>query len=286
MRILCFDIGGTSIKYSLIEDENNFSVQSIPTRVTDDNNFILADIIDTISKYDNIDAIGISSAGVVDNKNGVIVFSGPTIPNYTNTKIKETIEKKFNIKCFVENDVNSAAFGEYNYTKSSGVMFFLTIGTGVGGSIIINGNIYTGNSLTAGEIGYLPLNGGYYQEFCSAKFLTDYVSDKLNKKVDGIYVFENAKTGDKLCNDAIDIMIDNLTVGLLNISYILNPKSIVIGGGITAQGKYLEDKILNSVNSRIISNNFMPEIRLAKLKNKAGLLGIYYIAKKGLLNEF
>lgn len=121
--------------------------------------------------------------------------------------------------------------------------------------------------------------------FC--KILTDYVSDKLNKKVDGIYVFENAKTGDKLCNIFINIMIDNLTVGLLNISYILNPKSIVIGGGITAQGKYLEDKILNSVNNRIISNNFMPEIRLAKIKKQSWAIRyILYRQRKEYINEF
>ncbi len=285
MKVLCFDVGGMSIKYTIIEDEKIlFNPLSTPTRVTKDNNYILQDILEIIEKYldDSIDVIGISTAGVVDNVKGEIVFAGPTIPKYTGTKFKEVIEKKYNKPCFVENDVNSAAYGEYVYNKYKGTVFCMTVGTGVGGAIIIDGKIYTGNSMTAGEIGYMPMKFGEYQDKCSATFMLKEVEKKLGERLNGIEIFERAKNGDKICNEVINQMIDNLTEGMLNIIYVLNPSMIVVGGGITAQGEYLENKIKININKKIISENFKTEVKLAKLENKANLYGMFYIAQKGL----
>lgn len=122
------------------------------------------------------------------------------------------------------------------------------------------------------------------KDYASTTFLVDYVSQRLSKKVNGLYIFEEAKKGDKLCNEAIDLLVDNLTTGLLNIIYILNPKSIIIGGGITAQGKYLEDKIVSKINGKIISKQFKTEISLAKLANSAGIMGAYYFLRKEMKN--
>ncbi|WP_067140607.1 ROK family protein [Oceanivirga salmonicida] len=282
MRTLCFDVGGTYIKYAIIEnDRDEIEIKKIKTRITKQDNYILEDIINTIKEYENIDAIGVSTAGVVDSEKGEIAFSGPTIPNYTGTKIKESIENIFKVPCFVENDVNAAAYGEYTYTKSSGTTFMMTIGTGVGGSIILNDNVYNGNSMTAGEIGYMPYKNGYFQDYASARFLTSYASEKLGFEVDGKYIFENAKKGNEVCNEAIDTLIENLCFGILNIIYLLNPKKIIIGGGITAQGTYLENKIKKQLNKKIISEKFKTEICLAKLENSAGLYGMFYITQKG-----
>lgn len=283
MKVLCFDIGGTNIKYALIENDNleNLKVNSIITRKDEKNNYILEDILSIIEENKDIDAVGISSAGVVDSKEGKIIFAGPTIPNYTGTEFKKVIEEKYKIPCYVENDVNSAAYGEYIYGNYDDSMFCLTIGTGVGGSFILDDKVFTGSSMTAGEIGYMPYKNGYFQDYSSATFLTNYVSNKLNKNVDGKYIFDKAKSGDVICNKAIDELIDNLCHGLLNIVYILNPKHIVIGGGITAQGDYLEKRIINKFNEKLINENFKSNIKLAKLKNSAGIYGIYYIVKKG-----
>ena len=125
----------------------------------------------------------------------------------------------------------------------------------------------------------MPLNGGKYQEFASTTYLTDTVSEKLGKKVDGLYIFENAKKGDKLCKEAIDELIDNLSEGILNIIYILNPNTLIIGGGITAQREYLENRIKDSIKNKLIDRSFEPDIQLAKLENSAGIYGIYYITK-------
>lgn len=280
MRVLCFDIGGTAIKYGMFEDENIPEVDNIPTRVDETNNYIIEDISKIIDEYENIDAIGISTAGVVDHINGSIIFAGPTIPKYTGTKIKEIIENKYNVPCFVENDVNSAAYGEYIYSKLDGVVACITIGTGVGGGFILNDEIYRGYSNTAGELGYMTFKDGYFQDYVSTSCLVRNASKRLDKKVNGLYVFEEAKKGNKICNEVIDEFIEDLIHGLLNIVYLMNPNTIVIGGGITAQGDYLERKIINKLEEKIISKQFKTNIRLAKLANTAGLYGIFNIVRK------
>lgn len=283
MRVLCFDIGGTKIKYSLVEDISEIETKSIETRKTINDNYILEDVINVINEYKGkFDAVGISTAGVVDALKGEVIFAGPTIPNYTGTKFKDEIEKSYKVPCFVENDVNSAAYGEYIYGKYKGSMFCMTIGTGVGGSFIIDGKIFRGNSQTAGEIGYLPMNKSHFQNFSSATFLTKFVSEKLGMEVDGEYIFENARKGDEICNEAINLLVENLSQGILSVLYILNPENIVIGGGITAQGKYLENKIVEYIDKNKMGNQFESNIKLAKLKNNAGIVGIYYIVKEGV----
>jgi len=282
MRCLCFDIGGTSIKYAIIEDEKIEDIKSMETRKNEFDNHILEDVMNVISSYNNIDVIGICTAGVVNSNTGEIVFAGPTIPNYTGTKIKKSIEEKFNIPCFVENDVNCAAYGEYIYSKSTSPMFCMTVGTGVGGALIIDDKVYSGSSYTACEIGYIPFKDKTLQDYASTTFLVDYVSERLEKKVNGLYIFENAKKGDKLCIEAINNLVDNLSFGIVNMIYTLNPSKIIIGGGITAQKEYLEPLIINSVNKKLINKKFNTTIELAKLENKAGLYGIYYIIRKGL----
>lgn len=282
-KILCFDIGGTEIKYALLENTDNIEVKSIKTRKDENTNYILEDVLKIVDEYKNeIIAVGISTAGVVDSKQGSVIFAGPTIPNYTNTKFKEIIEARYSIKTYVENDVNSAAFGEYSYNNYNGSMFCITIGTGVGGALIIDGKLFSGNSMTAGEIGYMPFNNSHFQDYASTTYLTNYVSKKINKEVNGKYIFDNAKKNDKICLEAIENLVDNLSTGILNIIYILNPNKIVIGGGISAQGSYLEDKIVKRVNEKLISNQFKTEITLAKLANSAAIIGIYNIVRKEL----
>lgn len=282
MRILCFDIGGTAIKYSLIENISNYRVYEIETRKNDTTNYILDDVLNIIDKYKDLDAVAISTAGVVDSQIGEVIYAGPTIPNYTGTKFKKIIEERFNILCEVENDVNSAAYGEYIYSKENGIIFCLTLGTGVGGAIINEGSIIKGRSMTAGEIGYMPLNNGYFQEFASTSYLVKKASNLLGEKVDGKYIFEKAKQGDKQLENVINEMVENLSIGLLNIIYILNPNKIIIGGAVTKQGDYLQNKIENAINKKLIDSKFKTDIEFAKLKNDAGLYGIYYITKQKL----
>lgn len=298
---ICIDIGGTSIKYGVLDRMGEIFINgSITTKVTQTENFILLDlkklIKDILEQYVTYDIKGIcvSSAGVVDPEKGEIVYSGPTIPGYTGTKIKEEIEKEFGIRCEVENDVNCAGLGEYwkGAGKGSKSMVCMTVGTGIGGSVILDGKLLNGIGYTAGEIGYMDVNGQFIQEVASSRFLVKKVQEEKEKReglkqnITGVDVFELAKKGDEICIDAIDMLIENLAVGIRNIMYLLNPEIVIIGGGITAQKEYLEERIRKRVNDGMISDMFKKtKIELAQQGNQAGLLGaLYHFLKKQQIN--
>ena len=258
MYYICIDIGGTSIKYGVLSEKGEIFIDgTVSTKVTEKENFILSDvkklvrnILDEYRNYE-IKGICVSTAGVVNPEKGEIAYAGPTIPKYTGTKIKEELEKEFSISCEVENDVNCAGLGEYwrGAGKGSKSMVCLTIGTGIGGSVILDGKLLNGIGYTAGEIGYMDVNGNYIQNIASSKYLVEKVQkEKVEREgitdtITGVDIFELAKRGDEICIAGINEIISNLTVGVRNIIYLLNPEVIVIGGGITAQKEYLEEKI-------------------------------------------
>ena len=292
MYYICIDIGGTSIKYGVLSEKGEIFIDgTVSTKVTEKENFILSDvkklvrnILDEYRNYE-IKGICVSTAGVVNPEKGEIAYAGPTIPKYTGTKIKEELEKEFSISCEVENDVNCAGLGEYwkGAGKGSKSMVCLTIGTGVGGSVILDGKLLNGIGYTAGEIGYMDVNGSYIQNIASSRYLVEKVQkEKVEKEgitdaITGVDIFELAKRGDEICIAGINEIISNLAVGVRNIIYLLNPEVIVIGGGITAQKEYLEEKIRKEVNDGMISDMFRKtRIELAQQGNQAGLLGALY----------
>ena len=292
MYYICIDIGGTSIKYGVLSEKGEIFIDgTVSTKVTEKENFILSDvkklvrnILDEYKNYE-IKGICISTAGVVNPEKGEIAYAGPTIPKYTGTKIKEELEKEFSIPCEVENDVNCAGLGEYwkGAGKGSKSMVCLTIGTGIGGSVILDGKLLNGIGYTAGEIGYMDVNGSYIQNIASSKYLVEKIQKEKEEKegitdaITGVDIFELAKKGDEICIAGIDEIISNLAVGVRNIIYLLNPEVIVIGGGITAQKEYLEEKIRKEVNDGMISDMFRKtRIELAQQGNQAGLLGALY----------
>ena len=292
MYYICIDIGGTSIKYGVLSEKGEIFIDgTVSTKVTEKENFILSDvkkliknILDEYRNYE-IKGICVSTAGVVNPEKGEIAYAGPTIPKYTGTKIKEELEKEFSISCEVENDVNCAGLGEYwkGAGKGSKSMVCLTIGTGIGGSVILDGKLLNGIGYTAGEIGYMDVNGSYIQNIASSKYLVEKVQKEKEEKegitdaITGVDIFELAKKGVEICIAGINEIISNLAVGVRNIIYLLNPEVIVIGGGITAQKEYLEEKIRNEVNDGMISDMFRKtRIELAQQGNQAGLLGALY----------
>ena len=292
MYYICVDIGGTSIKYGVLSEKGEIFIDgTVSTKVTEKENFILSDvkklarnILDEYKRYE-IKGICVSTAGVVNPEKGKIAFAGPTIPKYTGTEIKKELEEEFSLPCEVENDVNCAGLGEYwrGAGKGSKSMVCLTIGTGIGGSVILDGKLLNGIGYTAGEIGYMDVNGNYIQNIASSKYLVEKVQkEKVEKEgitdaITGVDIFELAKKGDEICIAGINEIISNLAVGVRNIIYLLNPEVIVIGGGITAQKEYLEEKIRKEVNDGMISDMFRKtRIELAQQGNQAGLLGALY----------
>ena len=283
---VCIDIGGTSIKYGVINEELDFLVTNeMDTEAKKGGENILNKIIEIVTMYKDdykIDGICISTAGMVDCEKGEIIHSSSLIPNYTGTKIKSVIEEKFNIQCEVENDVNCAALAEHfaGGAKGSNISLCLTIGTGIVGAIIVNNEVYHGAFGSGGEVGYMNMMGSTFQDLGASSVLVKKVAKMKGiseKDINGKYIFDKAKKGDIDCIKAIDELIEVLGQGIANICYIINPEVVVLGGGIMAQKEYLYDKIRSSMDKNLIPFiGNKTRLEFAVNKNRAGMLGSYF----------
>ena len=225
--------------------------------------------------------ICISTAGMVDEIRGEIIHAGPQIPEYKGTKWKEEIETAFSIPCEVENDVKCAGLGEYSFGsgKVTNSMLCLTIGTGIGGSFILNGEVYHGTSHSAMEIGYMQIPGGMFQRMASTSALVKRVASRKGEAEElwnGKRIFEEVAKEDKICLEELDRLCDALSIGLSNLCYAFNPGCIVLGGGIMEQKDILLPKIWGHLQEHlvpIVAEN--TRLLAASLGNRAGLLGAY-----------
>ena len=256
-RYICVDIGGTSIKHGVL-DENAIIEESNQTKT--EAWLGGAEVLDKVKaigkqymeQYENIEGICISTAGMVDPEEGKIVFAGELMPDYTGTCIKKELEKTLGIPCEVENDVNCAGLAEYisGAAKESHIMFCATVGTGIGGCAIVDGSVFHGASNSACEIGYIPMEDSDFQTLGASSILIKKVAGKKREPLDmwdGKKIFELAEKGDEVCISAIKEMCDVLGKGLATICYVLNPDTIVLGGGVMAQKKILENEIIDSL---------------------------------------
>lgn len=289
MRILALDIGGTDIKYGIINESFDIlEAHKTPTNAHLGGAHIIDTIIDISKNYTNIDKIAISTAGQVDSHSGVIVYATDTIPNYTGTRLKEAVEKETGILTVVENDVNSAAYGEAHFGAGKGYDSFicLTYGTGIGGAIFLNGDVFKGSGFSAGEMGHIITHAGgkactcggngCYEQYASTSALLRAVNEISPTPLNSFEIFSKMNSDEKI-KSAVDSWIDEIIIGLISIIYTFNPPLIILGGGIMN-----EEYIINSINERLPSR-LMESFRNVKIKratlgNKASMLGASYKA--------
>lgn len=283
---ICIDIGGTNIKHGVIDSDANFlAAGETPTDAHLGGPGIMNKVRSIIESYlgtYNPAGACISSAGMVDCVRGEIIYAGPTIPNYKGTAIKSIIETTYHLPCEVENDVNCAALAEHyaGAAKGSSSSLCLTIGTGIGGAIILNGQIHHGHTYSGCEVGYMHIMGDAFQNLGASSILVKKVSELKHcspDEINGKIIFQKAKEGDADCIQAIDDMADVLGMGIANICYIINPEVVVLGGGIMAQKDYLYSRIRASIDRYLIP--FISEktrLEFAQNKNHAGMLGAYF----------
>ena len=285
-KYISIDIGGTAIKYGVINE--NAEILSRGERATEayrGGASVLAKAMDIASELagtHEISGICISTAGMVDTKKGEIFYSAPLIPDYAGTGFKEAMEKAYGIPCEVENDVNCAGLAEYisGAAKGSGIALMLTIGTGIGGCIVAGGKVFHGFSNSACEVGYIHMDGSDFQTLGAASSMTKKVAEWKREPAEmwnGYRIFEEANTGDEICNRAINEMADVLGKGIANICYVINPEVVVLGGGIMAQEEFLREKIESALAKYLVpSIAANTRIAFAKHKNDAGMLGAFY----------
>ena len=266
MKVIGLDIGGTAVKYGLL-DENGVILElgEFPTEAEKGVENLFKNICKVIDKYlsDDILGIAVSGTGQIDGTIGKVIGGNPIIPGWIGTNLVEKLEDRYKIPAVLENDVNCAALGEkwLGAGKNSENFVCLTIGTGIGGGIILNGDIFRGDTYVAGEFGHIQIvksgeeclcgKKGCYERYASATALVKMVKEKTGKTLNGKEIFELEKSGDKEIKEIVDRWIDYFTDGLSTIAYIFNPPLVVIGGGVTKQGEYLLNRILVSLDSKL-----------------------------------
>lgn len=314
-KLIGVDLGGTTIKFAILTDKGEIQQKwSIETNILSDGQLIIPDIIDSINHHidmydmsvDQFDGIGLGSPGTINHEKGAI--KGAFNLNWTNEVYPvRDIEKGTGLPVVIENDANVAALGErwQGAGNNADDVVFVTLGTGVGGGIIANGKLIQGQNGAAGEIGHVTVdpNGfmctcgkrGCLETIASATGIVRVARDRASEyagnselkamlddgqDISAKDVFDLAKKDDDLAMMVVDYVCDSLGFVLGNIANTLNPKFVVIGGGVSAAGDFL----LNKVDKAMRKNEFATikdstELRLASLGNGAGVIGAASLIK-------
>ncbi|WP_339319123.1 ROK family protein [Paenibacillus sp. FSL R10-2734] len=283
MRILAVDIGGTNTKMCICDKQGN--VDDFKEHATESHlggPHVISRLLDKIAEYDNFDAIAISTAGQVNAEEGFIVYANENIPRYTGMKIKDIVTNHFHKPVMVENDVNSAALGEANYGAAQSFNNFLclTFGTGIGGAIVMNRQIYKGANGVAAEFGHIfthPLSDEveglpFYEKYASTTALVKMAQQADPECIDGKVLFDKIHKGNEPLKQILDSWVTEVSVGLASIIHIFNPSAIIIGGGVMEQ-EDLVHRVEERTKSLIMESFAGVRIVKASLGNKAGLLG-------------
>jgi predicted NBD/HSP70 family sugar kinase len=281
MKVLCFDIGGTAIKYGVIEDEKLITSFEMATEYKEGSQAVLNKLAkvttEMITAY-GVKGVGISVAGSVDYDRGVIVNSPESIPEFQDLDFKRFFKENFNLDAVADNDVNCFGIAEGRSGAGKNIANFLTmtIGTGIGGAIIFNHKLWRGFSWNGGEFGRMLLGKDKYETVASVTALIGYANEYGLNVNSGYQVFELYDHKDPKARKAVIKFYENVARGIANLIYIFDPEKIIIGGGITNRGALLDElnKALKEViNPRFYKDNFLA---IAEYKNAGGMFGAYY----------
>ncbi|MGL5260692.1 MAG: ROK family protein [Lachnospiraceae bacterium] len=288
IRIAVVDIGGTNIKAGVWDNDALCDILEYNTDAKKGGVYIIKSVIDILKQYLPFDRIGISTAGQVDCIKGSIIYANSNIPNYTGINIKHILEETFQVPVVVENDVNAAAIGEgiFGAGKCAKQYICLTYGTGVGGAIVLNQEIYHGSTFSAGEVGAMivhpedrdikkDLYSGCYERYASTTALVEkakVVNTLITNGRDIFYAIESDKI-----KQIVDQWINEVSYGLISLIHILNPTDVILGGGIMEQN-YIVERVNSIVRKNLIESYRDVKIVQAELGNKAGLYGMIYLA--------
>lgn len=306
MDYLAVDIGGTTVKIGLLNVDgeilasNRYSV-SFDKYETPILETVLKsiDIFVEENNIKNFKGICVSATGQIDINTGSVIGTGGNIKNYDGSNIKEALESKYKVKATVINDANAAVLGELFLGKAKGYdnVVMITIGTGVGGGIIVNGEISQGSIGIGGEIGHFSINNrgkqcscgnkGCYEQYASMTALIKRVEEELDiKNANGKQIFESILNNEKI-SEIVDCWIEDIADGIVSLVHIFNPDLILIGGAVSEQKELFIYKVSEKVKRKVMPNfSKNLNIEAAKLVNDAGLVGaLYYYLKDGEKDE-
>lgn len=225
------DLGGTNIRAAIVENGECRRKTSVPCRANEKEKAVVQQIIDVITSLISaeVDGIAIGVPSVVDSIEG-IVYNAANIPSWRKVPLKAILEKQFNLPVKVNNDCNCFALGEYRYGAGKGLrdMVGITLGTGVGSGLILDGRLYAGVLCGAGEVGSLPYLDSDFEHYCSSIWLRDVYGTT------GAELARRALAGEAKAKAIWHKFGENLGELTKAILFAYAPEAIVIGGGIAA----------------------------------------------------
>lgn len=295
------DFGGTFLKGGVVSESGEIVLfKRVKTQaekgdqaVINNVNALICGLLDEFKG--EVLGIGIGIPGLIDSINGVVVTSGNI--KWNNVNIVDRLKANYDIPIRISNDANVAALGEAKFGtgKKYSSTVFLTLGTGVGGGIVLNGRLFEGNMSAGSELGHMIIRKGgkpcscgakgCYETYASATALIEQTKAEMLKNkesklwqvgienIDGKTAFDYEKV-DKTAAKVVKQYIENLSVGVINIANIFRPDAVILGGGIAKQGQVLADRVSTELGKYIFAGSKGPkvEVLIASLE-EAGVVG-------------
>lgn len=310
--VVGIDVGGTKIAACLMDEEGKMPGRAtFPTLASEGPKAVIGRIKQSFFEVlkqgqieqNQVAALGIGMPGPLDTKKG-IVKNTPNLPGWIDIPLLQILKSEINLPMVLENDANAAALGENLYGAGKGIdnFVYITISTGIGGGVVLNGRLFKGQDGNAAEIGHMTINfdgprcgcgnQGCWEAYASGTALARFAREKIaageatkikeltgEENIKAEHVFAAAKKGDKFALELIEKEGFYLGVGLANVVNAYNPKRIAIGGGLTHEWNMFYDRMMQVMRERALGASIEGlEVVKAALSKDVGVIGAAAVA--------
>jgi glucokinase len=306
------DVGGTKIAGGVVDEAGAIvgtARRESPATDSDAIERSIADLVAELRVDHEVSAVGVGAAGFVDSRRSTVMFA----PNlaWRDEPLRRDLEAHIGLPVVIENDANAAAWGEFAFGAGEDVAdsLLVTVGTGVGGGIVLNGELHRGAFGVAAEIGHMRVvpggricgcgNRGCWEQYASGSALVRdtrdqaregsliarSLLDRVGGQVDGItgpLITEAAREGDSFAREQLASLGRWLGEGIASLTAVLDPAVVIVGGGVSEAGDLLLDPVRAHFAANLTGRHYRPalEIRAALLGNKAGMIGAADLARR------
>ncbi|KUL37786.1 glucokinase [Streptomyces sp. NRRL F-4489] len=306
------DIGGTKIAAGVVDEEGSIleTCKVATPQATDALTEAIADAVRTVGAGHRVEAVGIGAAGYVDEKRATVLFA-PNI-DWRHEPLKDKVEQRVGLPVVVENDANAAAWGEYRFGAGQGHsdVICITLGTGLGGGIIIGNKLRRGRFGVAAEFGHIRVvpdgllcgcgSQGCWEQYASGRALLRYarqrafatpehaevllsLGDGTPEGIQGRHISQAARQGDPVAVDSFRELARWAGAGLADLASLFDPSAFIVGGGVSDEGELVLDPIRKSFRRWLVGSQWRPhaQVLAAQLGGRAGLVGAADLARQG-----
>lgn len=306
------DIGGTKVAAGVVDEDGTvLETSKVPTPKTTEGVIDgIAEVVRDASANHRVEAVGIGVPGYVDDKRATVLFT----PNLTwrHEPVKDLVEQRVDLPVVIENDANAAAWGEYRFGAGKGHedVVCITLGTGLGGGIVIGGQLHRGRFGVAAEFGHIRMvpdgllcgcgNQGCWEQYASGRALVRYARQRAAATpeeatrllslgggtldgIDGQHISQAALEGDPVSIDSFRELARWVGAGLADLASLFDPSAFIVGGGVSDEGELVLEPIRKSYRRWLVGAQWRPQAQVlaAQLGGRAGLVGVADLARRG-----